>query len=80
MIRVINSSNKIGVGSKVVITKEFENGSIILAPGMVGRVIDVSTESFPDLNIFNLRVITFKFGKYELTVGEPVIKGHIKKI
>lgn len=79
-MRILNSSNNLTVGCMVVLVKKYENGNIVLLAGTKGTITDIEVESFPDLNLFNIRILSFKFGKYAFAAGEDVIKEYIKKI
>lgn len=64
----------------VVLVKKYENGSIVLPAGTKGVITDIEVESFPDLSLFDIRILSFKFGQYSFAAGEDVIKEYIKKI
>lgn len=79
-MRTLNSSNNLTIGSMVVLVKKYENGNIVLPVGTKGTITDIEIESFPDLNLFNIRILSFKFGKHIFAAGEDVIRKYVKKI
>ena len=79
-MRIINSSNKFSVGSRVIVTKEFKSGMILLCVGAIGKIIGDHFETLPDIGLFNIRVVEIDFGQHKISVGESVAKQHMRTL
>lgn len=75
---VVNSHAKLFyIGRRVVIKKSYNSGMTNLHTGDTGIVEDITIESFPDMNIFNLKIIHFDFGFVKVSFGEPLAKEYV---
>lgn len=78
-MRTLNFNSKgFAVGKTVTAIKEYKQGIIHIAVGDKGKVEKIAVESFPDLLMFNLRIIYMKFEKAEIGMGESVAEEYFK--
>lgn len=80
MIKILNFSNKFAIGKRVVAIKEFKNGSLLISVGDEGIIDKVTIESFPDIGLFNLKILHIDFGNKHLSMGEEVAEGYFNII
>jgi len=43
-----------------------------------GVIRDITVESFPDMGLFDIRIIHMDFGLHQLNMGESVAKRYVK--
>ena len=80
-MRVLNfKAKKFIVGRKVIITKTFVNGNVILTIGEVGKIIRESIINLPDMNLFNIRVLELEFLRHTFSVGEQIAEKYMEMI
>ena len=59
-MKILNiSSSKYKIGKSVVCIKKYTNGLITIPVGRSGLIEGISIESFPDFNLFNIRILYF---------------------
>jgi len=76
----ISSLKRFAVGKTVIAIKEFVNGSITISVGDQGVIKKITIESFPDLGLFNIRVLHMDFGKHEVGMGDQIAEGYFNVI
>ena len=59
-------------GKKVIVKKSYKSGSVALSIGDIGLITKISVENFPDLGLFDLRIIHMEFSHVKLSMGEGV--------
>jgi hypothetical protein len=79
-MRVINFTPKFAVGKNIVTIKEFKDGFKHICVGDKGIVDKITIESFPDLNLYNLRILHMDFGNNQLSMGEEIAYKYFKVI
>ena len=80
-MKILNiSSNKFKVGRSITCIKDYTNGSVRISVGDKGIIEKITIESFPDLSLFNIRILHMIFGTQELGMGEGVAIDYFKAI
>lgn len=80
-MRIINFRyHKLRVGAKVKLIKEYVNGNIILRIGDVGIVNGAKIEHFPDLGLFDIRILHISFNGSDLYIGDQVAEEYMEAI
>lgn len=79
-MKTLNIGKKFAVGKKVIAIKEFINGSITVSVGDCGIIKQITTESFPDIGLFNLKILHMDFKKFEISMGKQVAEGYFNVI
>lgn len=76
-MRVLNFKTRgFAVGRTITAIKEYKQGMLHITVGTKGVVEKITVESFPDLGLFNLRIIHMNFGLQQLSMGEEVAEGY----
>ena len=71
-MRLINSSRKFSIGSRIKMTKDFKNGMFLFKVGSIGKIVGDHLETLPDFGLFN----AFLFG-FAIAVGASTIKARV---
>lgn len=80
-MRILNiSSKRFAVGKTIIAVKKFINGSITISVGDRGVIKKITIESFPDLGLFNIRILHIDFGKHEVSMGDQIAEGYFDVI
>jgi hypothetical protein len=79
-MKILNIDKKFAVGRTVVAFKEFVSGSIIISIGDQGIVKEITIESFPDIGLFNIKIVHISFGKHEVSMGDQIAENHFNII
>jgi len=75
---VINSNaSKFIIGKKVIMIKNYTNGSIKLNVGEKGVVKDTHTMNIPDMGLFNIRVLDLVFNNQTIHVGDQIAEEYM---
>jgi len=75
-MKILNINKKFTVGKTVVAIKEFTNGSVKIAIGDFGVIRKITIESFPDLGLFDIKILHMDFGKHELSMGDQIAEDY----
>lgn len=77
-MRTINVTHSLyRIGKRVVVTKLFSSGSVILHVGDVGIIRGIESHNLPDFGLFDLKVYNISFIGNEVSVGEGIIKEYM---
>ena len=79
-MKILNFSNKFAIGKHIIAVKEFKYGSIKISVGDKGTINKITIESFPDIGLFNLKILHMDFGNHQLSMGEEVAEGYFNII
>jgi len=79
-MKILNINKKFAIGKTVVAFKEFVSGSITISVGDQGVIKKITVESFPDLGLFNIRIVHMDFGKHEISMGDQVAEDYFNII
>ena len=74
-MKTLNFNSKgFAVGRTVTAFKEYKQGMTCIAIGDKGTIDKITIESFPDLGLFNLRIVHMNFGIQQVSIGEEPAK------
>lgn len=79
-MRVLNFKTPFVIGTIVKVKKDYKSGSITLVVDTEGIVDKITIESFPDLGLFNLRIIHMIFGQDAIGMEESIARGYFEVI
>jgi len=72
-MRILNFHyRKFRIGTKVIMTKDYVNGNVTFRIGESGVVYDITIEHFPDMGLFDLRILHISFKNGSLHMGDQV--------
>lgn len=78
-MRILNFNSKtFAVGRTITTIKEYQQGNIHILIGDKGTIEKITVESFPDMGLFNLKIIHMDFGLQQLSMGEEVAERYFK--
>lgn len=78
-MRTLNfKSRHFAVGKTVVIINEYRCGQICLAVGDTGKIVGANVHNYPDLGLFNIRVIDFRFSNCDVSMGQEIAEKHME--
>jgi len=78
-MRVLNfKAHKFAIGKSVIIVNEYKCGAIYLAAGDTGKIVGAEVHNYPDLGLFNIRVIDLEFFSCDISMGEKVAEQYMK--
>lgn len=70
----LNFRLKFRVGSIIEVRKPYVNGTVSLPIGTQGIVKKITIESFPDMGLFDLKIVHMMFGKQGVSMEESIAK------
>jgi hypothetical protein len=80
-MRTINSNpSPYKVGRRVVVTKLFSSGSVLLHVGDVGMIERIETHSLPDFGLFNVKVYDISFIGHDVSIGEGIVQEYMDPV
>lgn len=78
-MRTLNAAgHQFSVGKTIVVVKEYKAGTTILKTGTVGYISSVEVQSFPDIGLFDIRILGLDFGTQVVHMGEPVAREYMR--
>lgn len=77
-MRVLNFKAHFSLGNSIRVKKIYTNGSVSLQIGDIGAVTKVSIENFPDMGLFDLRIIHMSFGQQHVGMEEGIAREYFE--
>lgn len=80
-MRTLNfKARRFAVGKSVIIINEYKIGSVYLAVGDIGKIVGAAIHNYPDLGLFNIRVIDLEFFSYDVSMGQKIAEQYMEVI
>jgi hypothetical protein len=77
-MRVVNfHAQKFSVGKTLIIIKPYTSGNVVLSVGATGIIERITVESFPDLMLFDIRILHVRFGKHTFGLNEKLAEEYM---
>ena len=72
-MKTLNFNSRVfAVGRTVTAIKEYKQGTVQICVGDKGKVEDITIESFPDLFLFDIKIIHMRFGTGPVGMAEEI--------
>ena len=78
MLTLNFKSQKFAIGKTVIVIQDYKIGSIFISKGETGIITGAKKHNYPDLGLFDILVVDFKFALCDLSMGEKVAEQYIK--